>query len=162
MPFIELKFLALLRVCMPALLGACMPLAVACGTPVSFAPAPATVAHQPETLASTSTPTPTPNQNSSFTPTRMPSSIDHSSNLGVIESPLRLVPDSLDQYIFSADVIVRAALLSAAAAVEGAGTAFRPVNNLRFRAIEYLKGIGATEFTVQVSPPAYEATYGTR
>lgn len=76
--------------------------------------------------------------------------------------PPRLTPDTLDQYIFSADVIVRASLLSAAAAVEGAGTAFRPVNNLRFRAIEYLKGTGAAEFTVQVSPPAYEAAYGAR
>ena len=100
--------------------------------------------------------TPTPNLLSTASSSNQPTT-----NTLLIPPP-RLTPDTLDQYIFSADVIVRASLLSAAAAVEGAGTAFRPVNNLRFRAIEYLKGTGAAEFTVQVSPPAYEATYGTR
>ncbi len=162
MSFIKSRSLILLRVCMLALLGACMPFAVACSNPVSVAPAPTTVEHRIEIPTSMPTPTSAPKQNPIFTPTGTPSGIDRSSNLSVIDPPLRLVPDSLDQYIFSADVIVRASLLSAVAAVEGAGTAFRPANNLRFRAIGYLKGTGAAEFTVQVSPPAYEATYGTR
>ncbi len=100
--------------------------------------------------------TPTPNLLSTASSSNQPTT-----NTLLIPPP-RLTPDTLDQYIFSADVIVRASLLSAAAAVEGAGAAFQPVNNLRFRAIEHLKGTGAAEFTVQVSPPAYEATYGTR
>ena len=106
--------------------------------------------------------TPTPILASTSVPTATAPGVDRSSAAtGIFQIP-RSTPDTLDQYIFSADVIVRASLLSAAAAVEGAGTAFRPVNNLRFRAIEYLKGTGAAEFTVQVSPPAYEAAYGAR
>ena len=77
--------------------------------------------------------------------------------------PPRLTPDTIDQYIFRADIIVRASLLSAAAGVEGSGAAFLPVNNLRFKAVEYLKGTGAAEFTVAVAPFAYPGnTHSTR
>ena len=108
------------------------------------------------TLAPMSTPTPTPSLTPS--PTGMADSVAH-----MTFRPARLTPDSVDQYIFRADIIVRASFLSAAAGVESAGVAFLPVNNLRFRAVEYLKGAGAAEFTVAVAPLAYsETTHATR
>ena len=119
--------------------------------------------NDPGSLVPAPTPAPTFTTASELVTTPTPNlSPTASSSNGTLIPPPRLTPDSVDQYIFSADVIVRASLLSAAAAVEGAGTAFRPVSNLRFRAIEYLKGTGAAEFTVRVSPPAYEDAYGTR
>lgn len=108
------------------------------------------------TLAPMSTPTPTPS------PTPAPAAMA-GSVMPMAFRPTRLTPDTIDQYIFRADVIVRASFLSAAAGVEGAGAAFLPVNNLRFRAVEYLKGAGAAEFTVAVAPLAYsETTHATR
>ena len=105
-------------------------------------------------LAQTPTPTPSPTP----APTAMPDSVAHMT----FRHP-RLTPDTIDQYIFRADVIVRASFLSATAGVESAGAASLPVNNLRFKAVEYLKGTGAAEFTVVVAPLAYsETTHATR
>ena len=102
------------------------------------------------TLVPTSTPTPAP--------TAMPDNV-----MPMAFPPPRLTPNTIDQYIFRADVIVRASFLSAAAGVESAGAAFLPVNNLRFRAVEYLKGTGAEEFTVAAAPLAYPGnTHATR
>ncbi len=103
-------------------------------------------------------PTPTPTLSPTPSPTAMADSVAH-----MTFRPARLTPDSVDQYIFRADIIVRASFLSAAAGVEGAGAAFLPVNNLRFRAVEYLKGTDAAEFTVAVAPLAYPGdTHSTR
>ena len=112
------------------------------------------------TLAPMSPPTPTltPSPSPTPSPTAMADSVAH-----MTFRPARLTPDSIDQYIFRADIIVRASFLSAAAGVESAGAAFLPVNNLRFRAVEYLKGTGAAEFTVAVAPFAYsDTTHATR
>ena len=123
------------------------------GTPNSASNLTATATPAP-LLAQTPTPTPSPTP----APTAMADGVAH-----MAFPPPRLTPDTIDQYIFRADIIVRASLLSAAAGVEGSGAAFLPVNNLRFRAVEYLKGAGAAEFTVAVAPFAYPGnTHSTR
>ena len=129
-------------------------------------PTPAGTTESASNLTATATPastlapmpTPTPTLSPTPSPTAMADSVAH-----MTFRPARLTPDSVDQYIFRADIIVRASFLSATAGVESAGAAFLPVNNLRFRAVEYLKGAGATEFTVAVAPLAYsETTHATR
>ncbi len=61
-------------------------------------------------------------------------------------NPVWYVPPSLDEQIFTSEVIVRATLQSVAAVAEAAevvgGSGYRPVQELRFRVHEYLKGSG--------------------
>ncbi len=127
-------------------------------------PAPTGTTESASNLTATATPapllaqTPTPTPSPTPAPTAMADGVTH-----MAFPPPRLTPDTIDQYIFRADIIVRASLLSAAAGVEGSGAAFLPVNNLRFKAVEYLKGTGAAEFTVAVAPFAYPGnTHSTR
>lgn len=76
--------------------------------------------------------------------------------LAAVMDPSAFVSPSLDEQIFRSGTIVRASLLSAAAGVEtvpsGSGVAptYRPVQELRFRIHEYLKGSGASESAVVV------------
>ncbi len=63
------------------------------------------------------------------------------------------VPPSLDELIFSTDVIIRATLKSATSTTEtitGAVVSYRPVHELRFTVHEYLKGSGPSEALVVV------------
>ena len=57
-------------------------------------------------------------------------------------------PPSLDMQIFEADIIVVATLVSAIAGIQADGDLFLPVQELRFRSSEYLKGSGPAEFIV--------------
>ena len=62
-------------------------------------------------------------------------------------------PPTLDWQILDSERIVIANFVSATAAVETLPPktpGFRPMHVLRFRAVEYLKGTGPTEFTVEV------------
>ena len=72
-------------------------------------------------------------------------------------------PPPLDWQILDADVIVVANFVSATAGVdtyEGPPAAYLPMHTLQFRATQYLKGTGPTQFTVEVldcgphTPPA--------
>ena len=72
-------------------------------------------------------------------------------------------PPPLDWQILDADVIVVASFVSATAGVdtyEGPPAAYLPMHTLQFRATQYLKGTGPTQFTVEVldcgphTPPA--------
>ena len=71
-------------------------------------------------------------------------------------NPIWTVPPSIDEQIFRSDTIVRAALLSASAVTEpvshgpGVAPTYRPLQKLRFRAHEYLKGEGPAELLVVV------------
>ena len=73
-------------------------------------------------------------------------------------NPANLYPRSLDQMITRSDVIVRASLLSAAAATEtlsgaeGVSPTYRPLHKLRFTVHEYIKGSGSAEIVVIVRP----------
>ena len=66
------------------------------------------------------------------------------------------VPPSLEEQVFTSAVIVRASLQSATAVVEtvpsdpGVAATYRPVQELRFTAHEYLKGSGPTTLLVVV------------
>ena len=51
-------------------------------------------------------------------------------------------PPSLDMQIFAADIIVVATLVSVTAEVKAEGDLFLPVQSLRFRSSQYLKGTG--------------------
>ena len=129
-------------------------IAVACGTtdvpppvPQSESPAPASSAAAPGPGLETSAPTPIPPL-SVPTPT-VP--IFHP-----LVNPLSLVSPSIEEQILTSAVIVRASLLSATAGTEtvpsGGGVAptYRPLQELRFRAHEYLKGTGPSEALVVV------------
>ena len=62
-------------------------------------------------------------------------------------------PPPLDWQILDSDVIVVANFVSATAGVdtyEGPPAAYLPMHTLQFRASQYLKGTGPTEFTVEV------------
>ena len=62
-------------------------------------------------------------------------------------------PPPLDWQILDSDVIVVANFVSATAGVdtyEGPPPAYLPMHTLQFRASQYLKGTGPTEFTVEV------------
>ena len=79
-----------------------------------------------------------------------PSHVQRSSN------PAWRVAPSIEEQIYFADVIVRATLQSATAAVEtlpgdsGATPTYQAVQELRFTVHEYLKGSGATSLLVVV------------
>ena len=68
---------------------------------------------------------------------------------------------SIDQQILESDIIVVATFDSATAAVQtipgesGVAPTYRPIHVLNFRATEYLKGTGPTEFTVEVLDDSY-------
>ena len=79
------------------------------------------------------------------------------------EDPYGDVPYSLDRSVFSADVIVLASFQSATGGVQtvpsrdlGVAPTYRPMQTLRFRAAEYLKGTGPTEFVVEVLDDSWE------
>ena len=77
--------------------------------------------------------------------------------------PASLYPRSIDQMIRVADAIVRASLLSATAGtesliVEGGTSVYRPIQELRFTAHEYLVGSGSSVIRVIVRS---RATYST-
>ena len=71
-------------------------------------------------------------------------------------------PDSLEQQIISADIVVLASFLSASAGTEtipgpvGEQPTYRPVLTLTFSATEYLKGTGPDEFAVEMRSVGYE------
>ena len=71
-------------------------------------------------------------------------------------SPIAHVSPSIDEQIFVSDIIVVASFISAKAAVQtipggfGVSPTYRPMQVLTFRATEYLKGTGPTQFTVEV------------
>ena len=67
-------------------------------------------------------------------------------------------PPSLDMQIFAADIIVVATLVSVTAEVKAEGDLFLPVQSLRFRSSQYLKGTGPTEFAVEVRIAEFGAT----
>lgn len=74
-------------------------------------------------------------------------------------------PPSLDQQIFDSDIIVKATFVSATPASEErnprwAGRIHIPVQYLRFRSQEYLKGTGPTEFVVEIRTPEANDYYG--
>ena len=60
--------------------------------------------------------------------------------------------------IFAADIVVVATLVSVTAAVEADGDLYLPVQSLRFRSSQYLKGAGPTEFVVEVPIDEFEPT----
>ena len=71
---------------------------------------------------------------------------------------------SLDQMVSRSDVIVRASLLSAAAATEalsgsgGGSRVYRPVHRLRFAVHEYIEGRGPSKILVVVRPRDTQST----
>ena len=72
---------------------------------------------------------------------------------------------SLDQQIFDSDIIVKATFVSATPASEErnprwAGRIHIPVQYVRFRSQEYLKGTGPTEFVVEIRTPEANDYYG--
>ena len=73
-----------------------------------------------------------------------------------LSNPYSYVSPSIDQQILDADVIAVASFVSATAGVQtlpgdtGVAPTYRPMQILTFRAAEYLKGTGPTEFTVEV------------
>ena len=74
-------------------------------------------------------------------------------------------PPSIDQQIFDSDIIVKATFVSATPASEErnprwAGRIHIPVQYLRFRSQEYLKGTGPTEFVVEIRTPEANDYYG--
>ena len=75
-------------------------------------------------------------------------------------------PPSIDQQILESDIVVVATFLSATAGVQtipgepGVASTYRPMHVLRFRASEYLKGAGPTEFTVEVLDRSYGIYHG--
>ena len=74
-----------------------------------------------------------------------------------LSNPIWEVSPSIDEQILVSDIIVLASFASAAAGVEtvpgeeGVAPTYRPLQILTFRATEYLKGSGPTEFAVEVS-----------
>ncbi len=75
----------------------------------------------------------------------------------IVPNPTWFVSPSLEEQIFKSDVIMRASLLSAAAATETVPSAgeevaqtYRPLQELRFTVHEYLKGSGPAEVLVVV------------
>ena len=74
------------------------------------------------------------------------------SRIATLPDPTWRVAPLLEEQIFSSDVIVRATLQSAAAAVvaEPDDGGYRPVQELRFTTHEYLKGSGPTTLLVAV------------
>ena len=114
-------------------------LLAACGGPEAVAPAPS-----PAPIAA---PTPTPPSTST--------SADTSSEVSVVES----IPapefyyagsPSLEERIYKSDAVVRATLIS---------TGNSP---LRFKVLEYLKGSGASEITVNANPALRNTSYDKR
>ncbi len=82
------------------------------------------------------------------TPTPMPA--------GVAIDPASLYPESLEQMLFRADVVVRASLDSITATTETISadntTTYRPIHDLSFTVHEYIKGSGANTIRVVVRP----------
>ena len=78
------------------------------------------------------------------------------SPLEALYFPTVYVSPSLEEQVFESEVIVRASLLSTAAATEpvpsdpGVAPTYRPVQVLTFQADEYLKGSGPRELEVRV------------
>ena len=105
---------------------------VACGEQIPVSPTP--VASDSETFVSYATPSPSASDAETVAPRT--SSMIHA----VPQPPFYGAgTPSVDERIYESDVIVKASLLSAADGL------------LRFRAIEYLKGAGASEFIIQTS-----------
>ena len=128
------------RRCVPLLalaLGALMAGAVACWWNVVPTPTP---------RSEVTVPTPTPSAEV-LVPTPTPRS-------QVAQNTIWSVSPSIEEQILTSSVIVRASLLSAAAATEtvpsdaGVASTYRPVQELRFRVHEYLKGSGPAEVLV--------------
>ena len=75
--------------------------------------------------------------------------------------PSAFVSPSIDQQILDSDIVVVASFVSATAAVQtrpgksGVAPTYRPMQVLRFRATEYLKGTGPNEFSVEVLDSSY-------
>ena len=116
--------------------------------------------------AATPTATPTPVPPAEVTPTPEPT-LRPPDPLPEIqtyyEDPYGNVPYSLDRSVFSADVIVLASFQSATGDVQtvpssdsGVAPTYRPMQTMRFRAAEYLKGTGPTEFIVEVLDDSWE------
>ena len=122
------------------------------------------VSPRPTEASRTSTPPPTPESSRSSTPTpeatlRSPQPIPRIQT--TLIDPYSLVSPSIDQQILDARAIVVASLVSATAAVQtipgdpGVASTFRPMQVLRFRANQYLKGEGPAELTVEVLDSSY-------
>ena len=130
------------RRCVPLLalaLGALMAGTVACWWNVVPTPTP---------RSEVTVPTPTPSAEV-LVPTPTPRS-------QVAQNTIWSVSPSIEEQILTSSVIVRASLLSAAAATEtvpsdeGVASTFRPVQELSFRVHEYLKGSGPATTLVVV------------
>ena len=78
----------------------------------------------------------------------------------ILGGPSFRTPPSLDLQIFDADIIVVATLVSASPVVKPLGDYFEAGHTLRFRSSEYLKGIGPSEFVIEV--PIVEYAYADR
>ncbi len=131
---------------------------------VSEAQSPAT---QVQTPAPSPTPmsTPTPPKTPTPEPTlRPPQPIPWISSS--LMDPSAFVAPSIDQQILESDIIVVASFVSITAAVQtipgetGVAPTYRPMQVLRFRASEYLKGTGPNEFTVEVLDDSYGIQFG--
>ena len=116
------------RLCLLALTAGLFIAAISCGETESAVPS----ATPTESLGETATTTPT--MSSGGTPTANPTPLSMLS-----EPELGAAVASVAERIYASDVVVRASLLST---TEG---------SLRFRAVEYLKGSGPSEFTVSAS-----------
>ena len=74
-----------------------------------------------------------------------------------LHNPIWEVPPTIDEQIFYSDIIVVASFVSAAAGVQavsveaGFAPVYWPMQILRFREAEYLKGSGPNEFVVEVA-----------
>ena len=81
-------------------------------------------------------------------------------------NPIAGEPASIDEQVYRADVIVIASFVSGTAAVEtkpgapGVAPTYLPMQVLNFRAVEYLKGTGPREFTVEVWDDRYSVGIG--
>ena len=118
----------------------CAPAGLAAGCGSDSAPASPTSTFRP--AAAERTPTPS-------VPTATP-------ERHIFPNPAWNVPPAIEEQIFASDVIVRASLLSVTAATEtvsggeGVAATYRPVQELRFTAHEYLKGSGPAQTVVVV------------
>ncbi len=131
----------------PALaLGLLLAAAAACG-PSGTPESPPATERAARDSASEPPTTPPPRRLAAPTPTP---------HIQRLSNPMWRVAPSLEEQIFRSSVIVRASLQSATAAVEtvpsdpGVAPTFRPVQELRFAAHEYLQGSGPTALLVVV------------
>ena len=108
----------------------------------------------PDSANATSAPTPAKVSNPPSTPSLLVPS--PTPQVHYVINPIWRVPPSIDEQILTSKVIVVASLQSVTAATEtissGAGVAstYRPLQQLKFKAHEYLKGTGPQEFVVEV------------